>query len=97
MLAKRKLYHLATVLGLFSMLLVMVTIHPSAVHKTEAASIIVPDNYSTIQAAVNAASPGDTITVRSGTYRENITISKAITLTAENYDSRASGKKHHDH
>ena len=46
----------------------------SIVSKAEAspATIYVPDNYSTIQAAVNAASPGDTIIVRDGTYTENI-------------------------
>ena len=39
------------------------------------ATIYVPDHYSTIQAAVNAASPGDTVIVRNGVYTENVKIS----------------------
>src|SRR5687768_13114744 len=52
-----------------------------------AATLIVPDNYSTIQAAINAASTGDTISVRPGTYAENLTISKSVILTAASFDS----------
>ncbi len=38
----------------------------------QAATIYVPDDYPTIQQAVDAALPGDTIIVRDGTYVENI-------------------------
>jgi parallel beta-helix repeat protein len=48
------------------------------------ATITVPDNYSTIQAAVNAASVGDTVFVRAGVYPEHVTINKALTLTGAN-------------
>ena len=51
-----------------------------------ALALIVPDNYPTIQTAIDAASPGDTIVVRSGTYFENLTLNKSIILTAEFYD-----------
>lgn len=45
----------------------------------------VPDDYSTIQAAVNAASPGDTIIVRDGTYTENVDVNvDNLTLRSEN-------------
>lgn len=36
--------------------------------------------YATIQAAINAANPGDTILATAGTYPENITIDRRITL-----------------
>lgn len=42
--------------------------------------IRVPNNYPTIQAAVDAASPGDTIIVRDGTYTENIDVNKSLTI-----------------
>jgi hypothetical protein len=42
--------------------------------------LIVPDDYTTIQAAISAASPGETIFVRAGTYVEQIIIDKSITL-----------------
>lgn len=45
-----------------------------------------PADYRKIQEAVNAASPGDTIYVRNGTYIENIIINKTITLIGENRD-----------
>jgi parallel beta-helix repeat protein len=52
-----------------------------AVALTSATTINVPGDYSTIQAAINAASTGDTILVAAGTYTENIDFKgKAITL-----------------
>ncbi|MFZ2071412.1 MAG: hypothetical protein WAV32_07450, partial [Halobacteriota archaeon] len=48
------------------------------------ATIYVPDNYTTIQAAVDAASPGDTIIVIDGTYIENVDVSKRLTIKSEN-------------
>jgi len=38
----------------------------------KSATIYVPDDYPTIQGAVNAANSGDTIIVRDGTYTENV-------------------------
>jgi len=41
-------------------------------------------NYSSIQAAVDNASSGDSVYVYNGTYTETVTINTAITLTGEN-------------
>ncbi|MCH4902839.1 hypothetical protein GSN00_00110, partial [Cylindrospermopsis raciborskii CHAB3438] len=40
--------------------------------------------YTTIQAAINAASNGDVIRVLSGVYNENVTINKSVTLEGPN-------------
>jgi hypothetical protein len=37
-------------------------------------------SYATIQEAVNAANPGDTVLADAGTYSESVTINKALTL-----------------
>jgi hypothetical protein len=40
--------------------------------------------YSTIQSAVNAANPNDTLQVGAGVYQENVTINKSLTLLGPN-------------
>ncbi len=40
----------------------------------------VPGDFPTIQAAIDAAVPGDTINVLAGTYNENIIVNKAVTI-----------------
>ena len=50
-------------------------------------TITVPDDYSSIQAAINASNPGDTVFVRNGTYHEQIGVDKAITLIGESRQS----------
>ncbi len=47
-----------------------------------AATINVPDDHSTIQAAINAAGSGDTIIVHEGTYVENVEVSVSVTIQA---------------
>ena len=43
-----------------------------------------PADFHTIQEAINAANSGDTIFVRSGTYYENVVVSKSLTIMGEN-------------
>jgi parallel beta-helix repeat protein len=51
-------------------------------------TITVPDDCPTIQAAINAASDGDAVFVRNGTYNvSTITIDKSISLLGENKDT----------
>lgn len=45
-----------------------------------AATIYVPDNFKTISEAVRNASPNDTIIVDSGTYTENVVITKPLAI-----------------
>ena len=47
------------------------------------AVIYVPDNYATIQGAVNNAAAGATIIVRDGTYPENVKVNKRLTIRSE--------------
>jgi parallel beta-helix repeat protein len=47
-------------------------------------TITVPNDYPTIQAAINNANNGDTINIKAGTYRENIIANKTVTLQGEN-------------
>jgi hypothetical protein len=51
------------------------------------ATIRVPADYPTIQAGVDAANPGDTISVAAGTFSEQVTIGKNLTLTGTGADS----------
>ncbi len=50
-------------------------------------TIYVPDDYPTIQQAINAALDGDSIFVHNGTYSENIVVNKTVTLIGENEEN----------
>jgi parallel beta-helix repeat protein len=58
-----------------------------SIRKTFSSGGIGPGNHSTIQEAVDAANPGDTIYVDPGTYYECVLINKTITLQGENRDT----------
>lgn len=47
----------------------------------------VPEDYRTIQAAVNAASSGDVIDIAQGTYRGTVVVDKPVTLRARRFDA----------
>lgn len=50
--------------------------------KANAATYTVPGNFSTIQAAANAANPGDVIVVKPGTYNERVTVTRSGNASA---------------
>jgi parallel beta-helix repeat protein len=55
--------------------------------RSSSAELIVPDQYSTIQAAINAANAGDTIFVKSGAYYEHVIVNRTVAIVGENRDT----------
>ena len=69
---------------LISMLTLTISIGPV---KSKPETIVVPNDYSTIQEAVNNANEGDTIFVSSGIYYEHVMVNKTgLTVVGENMD-----------
>lgn len=48
------------------------------------AEVVVPDDYPSIQKAINAACLGDTVFVGSGTYEEYVNVNKSLSIRGEN-------------
>ncbi len=74
------------VIGFLATLLV-VSMLPVAfyIHPAKAGTIVVPDDYSTIQEALDAASDGDTIFVRRGLYQnDGVYVNKSVSIIGEN-------------
>jgi len=71
------------------LILVLTLVHVADFMVIEGASqvIHVPDDFFSIQAAINNATPGDTVFVHQGIYYENIVVNKSISLIGENKNS----------
>jgi parallel beta-helix repeat protein len=83
---------LAVMLALFSISMLVLSFHIQPV-KASSATIIVPNDYPTIQEAINNANEGDTIIVSAGTYYENIVLHKSVNLLGESsYTTILDGK-----
>ena len=81
---KRKL---ASLLISMTLLLSMTTLALNVkTVRSDPGTIIVPDNYPTIQTAINAANPGDTILVHAGTYNESVVINKPLQVIGDGAD-----------
>jgi nitrous oxidase accessory protein NosD len=89
----------ATVLTLLLIAFSTLTLNVKTV-KAQPQTIIVPDNYPTIQEAINAASDGDTVFVKAGTYYEPssteamIIVNKSISLIGEDKGTTIIDAKH---
>ena len=70
-----------SILGLIVIIILLIFLPDSP-----ATTRIVPDDYPTIQRAINAANPGDVIQVRPGTYLESVTINKSVSLIAFSFN-----------
>jgi parallel beta-helix repeat protein len=78
-----------SIVSAFLMALVVVgcaiAVNAGALDSTVSSAVIyVPDDYATIQGAVDNATEGDTIIVRDGTYLENVKVNKRLTIRSEN-------------
>ena len=56
---------------------------------TQSSTIYIPDDYSTIQAGVDAALDGDIVLVRPGNYPEHILLGSASITLASTHGARA--------
>ena len=75
----RILFYLAVVAAL-----ALVALPQAGMAAANGVVVYVPDDYPTIQQAVDGAAAGDTIIVRDGTYHENVVVDKALTIQSEN-------------
>ena len=78
---KVKIFQFVSLL-LLMVLTLMIVVAPSQSAQAYATWYVNPGE--SIQAAVNSASPGDTIIVAAGTYNENVTVNKSLTLKGAN-------------
>jgi parallel beta-helix repeat protein len=62
---------------------ILVNIPKVRVVNAWAQTIVVPDDYSTIQAAIDNAPEGGTVFVRSGSYHERVLVNKPLSLIGE--------------
>jgi parallel beta-helix repeat protein len=81
---KRSVSGTMLMLLLMTMLSILLNIKPV---ESQPRTIIVPDDYLTIQEAINNAVDGDAIYVRAGTYYENVVVNKTIILIGESREN----------
>ena len=54
------------------------------IYEFAAGELVVPDQYSTIQNAIDEANPGDVVFVKEGVYVEHVVVNKTVSLIGEN-------------
>lgn len=77
----------AFISGLLFTLLLSVVCLASNWIVTMSSAIVVPDDYSTIQEAINNAVEGDTIFVKTGIYYEHVVVNKTVSLVGEDVNT----------
>lgn len=77
----------AVIILLLVLSLILVSIPELEIVEAESRTLVVPDNYSTIQEAIGGASEGDTIFVKRGTYHEHLQIDKSLSLVGEDRET----------
>ncbi len=71
--------------ALFLVLSFIVVLIPEiGILQAEPRTIVIPDDYASIQEAINNANKGDIIMVKAGTYYENVIVNKPLTIKSQN-------------
>lgn len=80
---------LRSVCGFFSLLFIVLLVVSSltVLETASGSTITVPNDYKTIQEAINAAQDGNEIFIRAGTYNEILVVNKSISLIGENRET----------
>jgi len=73
----------AVIILLLVLSLILVSIPELEIVEAESRTLVVPDDYATIQEAVHNSIDGDTVFVKSGTYNESVFIYKSISIVGE--------------
>jgi nitrous oxidase accessory protein len=65
----------------------MISLPQIGIVKSEAKMIVVPEDYTSIQEAIDSADAGDTVFVKSGLYYQTAIINKSLSLVGENEET----------
>ena len=77
----------ATLILLLIICPLLVSIPEIEIVKAETQTIVIPDDYVSIQEAINNANEGDTIFVKSGLYHQTANINKSLSIVGENRET----------